>query len=408
MKSFPTIVAIKIHRRKYGLDACREILVNHEVGLSVPQPEALAPLLGAFADDGRLCLVYEMFGECLDDTVEKAILDVGKLQHIARQSLLYLEHLHRLGWAHTDLKPDNMLYDSALEQVRIIDLGNAERRFKRRTPLATREYTPPEVILGSDLSTAVDLWSLGCTLFQLLTGEYLFDPSAAAEAKYQEFSDGPDDSDDCILDEDVDEEADADNSEQLEPGTVLQGKYRIESILGQGHFATVWKASVINDRQLLDDLSAVPDRARMLANARSHELAMTQSQEEDQVCRLTNRRSFGVTDAYDLALNYEHLLLIQETLGAWNPGWAKQGDFARVFCNEAGNLKFDTISPNFTGTLGTRLQKCDLSSEDSRLLESFLRALLAVQPEHRVSASGALAHPWLTHCHSIKKPMLVG
>ena len=42
--------------------------------------------------------------------------------------------------------------------------------------IQTREYRSPEVILGIDYDITADIWSLACMLFELLTGDYLFDP----------------------------------------------------------------------------------------------------------------------------------------------------------------------------------------------------------------------------------------
>ncbi|CAH7685868.1 kinase-like domain-containing protein, partial [Phakopsora pachyrhizi] len=42
--------------------------------------------------------------------------------------------------------------------------------------IQTRQYRSPEAILGSNWGTWVDIWSVGCMIFELLTGDYLFNP----------------------------------------------------------------------------------------------------------------------------------------------------------------------------------------------------------------------------------------
>ena len=60
---------------------------------------------------------------------------------------------------------------------KIGDLGNACWVNKHFTDdITTRQYRAPEVIVGFPYSTPVDIWSLACMLFELATGEYLFDP----------------------------------------------------------------------------------------------------------------------------------------------------------------------------------------------------------------------------------------
>ena len=62
-------------------------------------------------------------------------------------------------------------------QVKIADLGNAcwvDHHFTN--DIQTRQYRSPEVILGAKYDTSADIWSLGTMTFELLTGDYLFDP----------------------------------------------------------------------------------------------------------------------------------------------------------------------------------------------------------------------------------------
>jgi serine/threonine-protein kinase SRPK3 len=63
--------------------------------------------------------------------------------------------------------------------VKIVDLGNACWTYKHFTnDIQTRQYRCPEVILGANYDTSADMWSLGCIVFELLTGDLLFEPHA--------------------------------------------------------------------------------------------------------------------------------------------------------------------------------------------------------------------------------------
>lgn len=65
--------------------------------------------------------------------------------------------------------------------VKIADLGNACWINKHFTDdIQTRQYRSPEVILGIKYHTPVDIWSAACVIFELLTGDYLFDPHTGA------------------------------------------------------------------------------------------------------------------------------------------------------------------------------------------------------------------------------------
>ena len=74
------------------------------------------------------------------------------------------------------------------------------------------------------------MWSLGCTLFELLTGEELFDPRAVCESKYEEFGAGEDDEDENEEEGDEEElslDEKDEEAEQLAMGTVIRGKYQL-------------------------------------------------------------------------------------------------------------------------------------------------------------------------------------
>ncbi|KAJ1569801.1 serine/threonine protein kinase, CMGC group [Nowakowskiella sp. JEL0078] len=66
--------------------------------------------------------------------------------------------------------------------VKIADLGNAcwiDLHFTN--DIQTRQYRAPEAILGANYDSSADMWSMGCMIFELLTGDYLFDPQTGAK-----------------------------------------------------------------------------------------------------------------------------------------------------------------------------------------------------------------------------------
>lgn len=66
--------------------------------------------------------------------------------------------------------------------VKIADLGNAcwvNHHFTN--DIQTRQYRAPEVLLGSSWGAGADVWSMACMVFELLTGDYLFDPQSGSK-----------------------------------------------------------------------------------------------------------------------------------------------------------------------------------------------------------------------------------
>ena len=87
-----------------------------------------------------------------------------------------LQALHAIGIAHGDLKPENIVFtDNKCEHVQIIDFGLAVKTpFDAKTYIQSRFYRAPEIVLGLQFSTAIDMWSLGCLLPELASGRVLF------------------------------------------------------------------------------------------------------------------------------------------------------------------------------------------------------------------------------------------
>eukprot|EP00007_Cunea_sp_BSH-02190019_P005577 CAMPEP_0174233880 /NCGR_PEP_ID=MMETSP0417-20130205/3801_1 /TAXON_ID=242541 /ORGANISM="Mayorella sp, Strain BSH-02190019" /LENGTH=726 /DNA_ID=CAMNT_0015312169 /DNA_START=148 /DNA_END=2328 /DNA_ORIENTATION=- len=100
----------------------------------------------------------------------------ARLKLVAKQVLTALQYTHQLGLIHCDLKPENILIQSYSRcEVKVIDFGSSCYKTDHLgSYVQSRAYRAPEVILGMKYSELVDVWSLGCILFELLTGQVLF------------------------------------------------------------------------------------------------------------------------------------------------------------------------------------------------------------------------------------------
>ncbi|KAM3375887.1 dual specificity tyrosine-phosphorylation-regulated kinase mbk-2 isoform X1 [Capsicum galapagoense] len=101
---------------------------------------------------------------------------MSRLQTITRQCLEALVFLHNLGIIHCDLKPENILIKSYRRcEIKVIDLGSScFQSDSLSLYVQSRSYRAPEVILGLPYDAKIDLWSLGCILGELCSGEVLF------------------------------------------------------------------------------------------------------------------------------------------------------------------------------------------------------------------------------------------
>ncbi|KAL8130215.1 hypothetical protein V2J09_019370 [Rumex salicifolius] len=105
-----------------------------------------------------------------------------RLQKITIQVLEALNFLHGLGLIHCDLKPENILVKSYSRcEVKVIDLGSSCFETDHLCSyVQSRSYRAPEVILGLPYDKKIDIWSLGCILAELCTGNVLFQNDSAA------------------------------------------------------------------------------------------------------------------------------------------------------------------------------------------------------------------------------------
>lgn len=173
-------------------------------------------------------MIFEMLGSNLLDLIKfnnYKGLPVFVVKFITYQIIYSLNYIHTTcGLIHTDLKPENVLlynkistslysdiliptdedgdilmtshhhrhhhhqkpyfppfmhngFDMNLFRIKLADFGNANWVKKHFTDnIQTRQYRCPEIILGNRWGPTVDMWSVACIVYELLTGEFLFKP----------------------------------------------------------------------------------------------------------------------------------------------------------------------------------------------------------------------------------------
>ena len=126
------------------------------------------------------CLVFEIMGCNLYELIKQNLFagfDEEKIRIYVVQILEGLRLLEDLSIIHCDLKPENILLSKKQNsnRIKIIDFGSScYVREQMYSYIQSRYYRAPEVILGIKYSCAIDMWSLGCIIFELYTGHPLF------------------------------------------------------------------------------------------------------------------------------------------------------------------------------------------------------------------------------------------
>ena len=378
------VIALKIQRRRYARAATWEIYVHSLVRKDGPCPEVVA-LHEYFLHDGHICMAFEKHGSSLESALAARPLTLDRVRRVTRQILTALERLHRCGYAHTDIKPDNILYDPRTGDACLADLGSTTDRLTHGGfGLGTREYLAPEILIGAPLRVEIDLWSLGCTVFEMLTGRLLFSPRRAAARKYHEFSD---DARTVELAESVIADEAEEIAEQLRCADLVAGKYRLKSELGRGRFGTVWSAHALHDQPLATSHEPLWKHAETVANIPR---PSTDRDESDRAWK----QEKGADDLLDLTLNYEHLLLIAALRGPIPSEMIATAKYRASYFEPDGAHRFRPAIRRIS--LRERLRRATkLRGSALGNTADFLHQLLAIDPATRGTAATAPDHPWL-------------
>lgn len=181
--SAPPEVAIKVIRANDTMYKAgqTEKVILHKLAQADPDGKRhCIRLLGSFEYRHHLCLVFEPMDMDLRGLTKRYGRGIGlslsAVRIYAQQMLVALQHLRNCGVLHADIKPDNILVNERRTVVKICDFGSAMFAGDNEiTPyLVSRFYRAPEVILGLPYDHPMDMWSVGCVVYELFTGHILF------------------------------------------------------------------------------------------------------------------------------------------------------------------------------------------------------------------------------------------
>ncbi len=135
----------------------------------------IAALHTAFYHGNQLAMMMELVhGETLADRRLKTGISLAQVLDYAAQVLSALVYAHRLGVVHRDIKPSNIMITET-GVVKLLDFGIAfQEKSSHLTQsgflLGSLNYMSPEQVSGEGATTRSDLYSVGVTLYEILTG----------------------------------------------------------------------------------------------------------------------------------------------------------------------------------------------------------------------------------------------
>ncbi len=180
--------AVKLLDRRYWRDSLALAQFRQEglIGRKVRHPHLISILDSATEYPPYYLVMPLLGGETVDRRLERGPISLSQALWIARQSAEAVVALHRGGYLHGDVKPANLQVGRD-GHVTLLDLGSARMiqetgSFVDRPLIGTIRYLSPEGLTSTVKTTAKsDVFSLGATLFEMLTERPLYDAETPGE-----------------------------------------------------------------------------------------------------------------------------------------------------------------------------------------------------------------------------------
>ncbi|MDA1008542.1 MAG: serine/threonine-protein kinase [Planctomycetota bacterium] len=183
--SIQRAVAIKVLSAKYTAEPSYIELLQQEAraAAKLNHPHIVGIIEAGQANEVNFIVMEYVDGGTVYDRLvkEKRIPEEDTLR-IIRQIALALAHAHSRGFIHRDVKPKNIMLTRQEGIAKLADLGLArsisdETRIAQETgkALGTPLYISPEQAIGKEVGSQTDLYSLGCTMYHMLTGRVPFE-----------------------------------------------------------------------------------------------------------------------------------------------------------------------------------------------------------------------------------------
>ncbi|MFA5787106.1 MAG: Stk1 family PASTA domain-containing Ser/Thr kinase [Actinomycetota bacterium] len=139
-------------------------------------------------EDSAAYMVLELVeGPSLREVIDaRGALSPTATAEIIAQAAAALDHAHRMGVVHSDVKPENLLLTMEGD-VRVVDFGIARALTREATPATkdtvagTAHYLAPEQLRGEGVDARTDVYALGIVAYEALTGEVPFEGDSPEE-----------------------------------------------------------------------------------------------------------------------------------------------------------------------------------------------------------------------------------
>ena len=171
-------VAIKrIHtEERFMISALKEIKILTELNTYNMDDYPIVELVDYFIDNKIQYLVFEYLDINLYKYYLDNILSFKLVKSIFKDLAKGLFYIHSLDIIHCDLKPENIMINLQTKQIKIIDFGSSKYTGDKQNNfyIQSRYYRAPEIVFELKYDSSIDVWSIGCIIYELLFRRPLF------------------------------------------------------------------------------------------------------------------------------------------------------------------------------------------------------------------------------------------